>query len=171
MGENTPSGGVRQRGGRIRPGARYPLPGPPRSHLPPSPSPRRKPGVLMLSGTLAHCAGVRMALASLIACVASFLPFGHRRLELGEDRHRIRILDRRVAEHVGDFVDQRVSFHLERVARGLELRDLIRRELELGRVVDRDDVEERVGNEPRHSRLEGFRVHPPAARAHARWRC
>ena len=28
----------------------------------------------MLSGTLAHCAGVRMALASLIACAASFRP-------------------------------------------------------------------------------------------------
>ncbi len=28
----------------------------------------------MLSGTFAHCAGVRMAFASLIPCVASFLP-------------------------------------------------------------------------------------------------
>ena len=67
MGENTQPGGVRQRGGRRIHEGLYWLPGPPRSDRPPSPSPRLNPGVLMLSGSFAHCAGVSRAFASLIA--------------------------------------------------------------------------------------------------------
>src|SRR5882672_2952726 len=87
---------------------------------------------------------------------------GDQRLDFGENGHWVRILRRRVAKDGGDFVDQRIRFHLEGITGGLKLRGLVRRELELGRVVDGDDVEECVRHETRHARLEGLRIHATA---------
>src|SRR5450759_761474 len=72
----------------------------------------------------------RLRVVDRLGCQLSCL--GNRRLKLGENCHRVRVLCRRVAEYVGDSVDERIRFRLEGVAGGLKLYDLIRCELELG---------------------------------------
>src|SRR4029077_726046 len=105
----------------------------------------------------------RLRVVDPLCCKLSCL--GDQRLDLGENGHWVRILRRRVAKDDRDFVNQRIRFHLEGITTGLKLRGLFRRELELGRVVDGDDVEECVRHKTRHARLERVRIEPTSRTA------